>query len=347
MNVSLLEIHQIWKQHLGFVPTALATFDHMATGFPSRLVTGYATLVRFCAEKSYDPFRAVSIVLDSIVARREDRCGLSPELGYVASEHTQWVEDSSAFFFRTRFHFDFVGVRPLFEKEIAASLVGVKKLRRFAYYREAMGWYSLIAHLWSKATTCADVVQARRDLLSHLGVCFKGKHILHSDLLAVEADILEYLISCGVNLDTCPGVEKTGVARVLDERGHEYEVLAAWDPAIITLLRNKEEKKLVLTTPLALLVSSLLFPHFGRDYGMLPKIASWLGVEVPVCETHDSWHIGELKAPRAGGSNCESLRSLWADLFYWGGAKYARLIEESLETGKPVFSARLCDWPKE
>lgn len=342
---SLDGVREIWSGHLGFTPTAFASFDHITTGLPSRILVGYRRLARFCAMHGLDEFRAVSVVLDNIIPARETPCGISGEFGVLSNDKTLWVGSPQVFYFRNTFAFDFEGARRDFEKGLSTSLNGTEKGLRLQRYRDAMGWYALLSMLWGKAENCEGVITARRDLLRILGSRSKAKQRLHSSLFPVEADVLEYVVRCGFDLNRCPYVEKTGIIRLVEPDGTEGSTVYEWDSSIPNLLRGAQA---VPTAPMAILASCLAFPNFGNDYGMRRRIAKWLGVERDLSSSwgdgKNSWPVGVLRQPRSK----EVLHSLWADLIYWGSAeRYLSHVERSLETGQAAFDRRLCDWTEE
>ncbi|HXK40136.1 MAG TPA: hypothetical protein VJ837_04860 [Candidatus Paceibacterota bacterium] len=339
---SLAAVREIWGSYLKFLPTAMASFDHITVGFPSRIMIGYRRLAHFCTTHTLDEFRAVSVVLDNILPVREVPCGVSAELGILPNDKTMWVANPHAFYFNNSFLFAFEATREEFKKRLSVALHGTKKELRFLRYRDAMGWYELIASLWDNAEDCRGVLAARRDLLSFLGARPKAKQVLHSSLFSVEAEVLESVTRCGFDLGRCPFVEKAGIVRIVNEDGTEGNTIYSWDQSIPSLLR---ERRAVPSAPIAILATSLAFPNFGNDYGMRQAIAEWLGVahDLPVSwgDGKNSWPVGVLRSARSK----EVLHSLWADLLYWGSrGRYLAQVECALERGREAYDLRLCDW---
>jgi hypothetical protein len=330
---------EIWQAHLGFPPTAFASFDHIATGFPSRILVGYERFKAFCEEHKTDEFRAVSIVLDTIIPEREVPCGISPELGFVPNDKTVWIANREQFFFRNNFDFRFGEIREDFHRALSKSLNGCPKEKRWKHYHHASGWFEVFAQLWGEATTCEDVMKARRDLHEILGLTFRGKRRLFSNMLSAVADVLEDIERQGISFSECPGTEKVGFVRLVSEEGREGETVFAWDHSLIDLIRNKQA---VPAAPLAIAATSLPFPHCGNDYGYLQLLCEWLGLDRSFLRTlgddKNSWPVGTLKVP----ASQQIIHSVWTHLMRF--PKYSDLVTAAVQAGGPVFSEKLGSW---
>lgn len=343
-TVDIEEMRSIWAKHLGFTPSVGATFDHVSTGFPSRILVGYMNLRQVCLDGKLDEEKAVSIVLDTLLPRRETICGASVELGVIPASKTIWVSDQKKFFFRNFFNFAFDEVRGDFERSLAGLLSGADGYTRSMRREKAMRWYDEFSNLWRNAKVGNDILEARRKLLKSLQFEFRGKQIFHSELLGVEADVLEYLVEHGVNLEECPRADEKGLARIVAEDGYEGEILRRWSPKILDLLRANPPRA-ITTAPLSILAGSAPLPHYGNDYGMLGEVARWLDLEIPPSVTEDgknSWPVGTLIEP----TTKRRLQGLFSDLPYWGSEeKYLELLKESLRVEGPVFERPMWEIP--
>jgi hypothetical protein len=341
MKLSIERLQKIWEESLGFLPTAVASFDHITTGLPSRLLTGYIRFGEFCRAHKLDAWRALSVVIDTVVAKREVPCGVSAELGFLPNEQTVWVENPNAFFFRTGFRMDFEGVRSEFRTSVEKSLHGLPLEDSLAHLRRATGWFEVFRKLWNPVTSCKEILIARKQLFDALGYPMMGKRRLLSELLPTVARVLEEIQRQGFSLSECPGVDEAGFVRTVRDDGTEGEILKEWEDSLLEMV---QEKKAVPTAPLAVLALSLPFPHFGNDYGIFDRLVGWLGLDsgqmINVEDFSDSWPVMEVVIPKSE----QKLHSLWLDLCWW--ENYLQMVELSLLLKGTQGPFLLNDWGK-
>jgi hypothetical protein len=346
-------IREIWAKFFGFNPRVLATFDHLTAGFPSRIVVGYALLHLWWKEArktrlapaeraALDARRAkakhdervceplVSLVLDTVLPMR-DPCGASLELGVVEPSAAVGVERPDVFWFRNQAQFNWTRIRARLEEGVLAALSQVNWIERSRWFVQAMGGFATIEHFWRDAHTPAELLAAREALMRGVGPRrpFAGKLVFMSDTLPVQAEVLEFLASSGLDLSECPGVKEVGVARRVNVDGTEGELVYEWSPDLAAAIARKDA---IPTGPLQIL-SFAPFPHFGNDHGYLASTAAWAGLSFEQLTNmgESSWSPGVVM------NASRKTESAHADLLVMDAEAYQRAISDSVRDREPKF----------
>lgn len=348
MALDIQKLRGIWADRLGFVPAAVATFDHITAGLPSRLLVGQLRLAQFCQTHKLNSWHVLNVVVDTVLPRREVPCGVSAELGFLPNQKTIWVEDPSVFYFKNRFRPNFEEVREELFEAVQKSLNGQPVQDSIAHMQRAVGNFGVLELLWGKVRTCEEVMIARKQLFEALGCKIITKQRLLSELLSTVAEVLREVERQGFPMRECPGTGEVGFVRLVNENGTEGEIVREWHPSLLDMVGKQGENgdpqpEALPTAPMMVLATSLLFPHFGNDYGLVDNISRWLNLDpdihaADVPDGENSWPVVEIINSRNG----QRLLSLFLDLGWY--ENYPQLLKMSLLEGRTLGPLELREW---
>lgn len=334
------KVHQIWCEYFGFEPDVIASFDHITSGLPSRILVGYERFAQMFFEQN-----SISIVLDTIVPARERPCGVSLELGLVPNKLSICVEHQEVFFFLNKFNFNFFSQ---IHKKVAEQLERMSNLpkrKKEVVNSVVMGRMHKISNLWGGSITTSDILNSRAILQKELGLSAfpKERQVLLSTLLPTMARVLD--VVCGrypiEEIEECPLFTRTGIARIVNEDGTEGErrVYKITD----SLLERIARKEAIPTAPMMLLLIIVIpgFQHYGNDYSMIEELSNWFRIDSApqTCgDGKNSWPVGRIV--QRGREHINS----FVDLLHYPWEWYSGLIKEAAERGREVFKRNFADF---
>ena len=333
MSRGIDRIREIWCEYIGFEPEALASFDHITVGLPSRILVGYEYL-----NQEYPGDRSVSVVVDTVLPRRERPCGVSMELGLVPDKITRYIADPDVFYYFNSFAFQFKDLHEQLAKAFDRIFGNMKRQRRAVIETVISDRIYRWSNLWRMATSSEDILLARDKLAEKIGLpSFQGKRILFSEMLPVVASVLDLLMLLDFKLEECPGADK-GLARAVNADGTEGELILE-TPGLVEAVA---QARAIPTVPIIILAVTVAsgFNHFGNDYGLIQDIASWLRVDPPrtTGDGRNSWPAGEIIQQKRKHANA------FVDLVHFPCEMYGILIQSSVKERKPAFSRKFGDF---
>lgn len=338
VRVNVLEvIRRRWTERMGFEPVMVASFDHMAVGFSSRIIVGYELLRRYCEKAGWEVSRAVSLILDTVTP--DSGSGSSLNVGFLPAHQVTHVANPAAFFFRAKINQRRLD-REALAREVLIRCSSLPRKERSVTVRRVLGGWDLLEPVLNQLTDWDQVVAVRSKILGMLDIKpTRARMVRYSSLFSLTAEILDDLARLDLDLSRCPQVDRLGLARLVNEDGTEGERIYEFDDSLLEKIANCQA---VPTIPITILCTSLAYPHWGNDYGHANAVSHWLGLSFQriVEQDHDSYPVGHILRRQQGGQ-IRSIASVYCDLLHFYEHEYRAHVFDALNQGGPVFKKSL------